>query len=168
VPQNVFICDSTVAENVALGVAPERIDRERVRAALRLARLEDYIGGLPLGMDEPLGERGVRMSGGQRQRLGIARALYREASLLIMDEPTSALDAEAEREIIDMLVRQRTYKTIVLITHRLESLRYCDRVYELAGGRVVRSTTYPELMAAEEVVAAPRRPQASASSNGRL
>jgi ABC-type bacteriocin/lantibiotic exporter with double-glycine peptidase domain len=169
VPQNVFICDCTVAENVALGIAAECIDRERVRSALRLARLDDYVAGLPLGYDEPLGERGVRMSGGQRQRLGIARALYRDASLLIMDEPTSALDGEAEREIIDMLVAQRAYKTIVLIAHRLESLRHCDRVYELSGGRIVRSMTYDELSATAESVSTPRRPQAvSASSKGRL
>ena len=169
VPQNVFICDCTVAENVALGVAADRIDRERVHTALRLARLDEYVAGLPLGYDEPLGERGVRMSGGQRQRLGIARALYRDASLLIMDEPTSALDGEAEREIIDMLVAQRAYKTIVLIAHRLESLRHCDRVYELSGGRIVRSMTYDELSAVAEGVSTARRPQAvSASSNGRL
>ena len=162
VPQNVFICDCTVMENVALGIPADRVDRERVRAALRLACLDDYVAGLPLGYDEPLGERGVRMSGGQRQRLGIARALYRDASLLIMDEPTSALDGDAEREIIDMLVAQRAYKTIVLVAHRLESLRYCDRVYELSGGRIMRSMTYGELSSTAEDVATMRRPQAVA------
>jgi len=172
VPQNVFICDCTVAENVALGVPKDHIDRDRVRTALRLARLDEYVAGLPKGDDEPLGERGVRMSGGQRQRLGIARALYRDASLLIMDEPTSALDSEAEREIIDMLVAQRAYKTIVLIAHRLESLRHCDRVYELSAGRIVRSMTYDELTTVGSDVSTTRRPQVvsgvSASSKGRL
>jgi ABC-type multidrug transport system fused ATPase/permease subunit len=172
VPQSVFICDCTVAENVALGVPAERIDPERIRAALRLARLDDYVSSLPKGYDEPLGERGIRMSGGQRQRLGIARALYRDASLLIMDEPTSALDADAEREVIDMLVAQRAYKTIVLITHRLESLRHCDRVYELAGGRIVRSMTYDELSSDRDNISLLRRAQAvsgvNASSKGRL
>jgi ABC-type multidrug transport system fused ATPase/permease subunit len=172
VPQSVFICDCTVAENVALGVPAERIDPERIRAALRLARLDDYVSSLPKGYDEPLGERGIRMSGGQRQRLGIARALYRDASLLIMDEPTSALDADAEREVIDMLVAQRAYKTIVLITHRLESLRHCDRVYELAGGRIVRSMTYDELSSDRDNISPLRRAQAvsgvNASSKGRL
>jgi ATP-binding cassette, subfamily B, bacterial PglK len=173
VPQNVFISDATVAENVALGVPPEQIDHERVRAAIRLASLEDCIGAFSKGYAELLGERGVRLSGGQRQRLGIARALYRDASLLIMDEPTSALDAGAEREITDMLAARREGRTIILIAHRLASLQHCDRVYELAHGRIVRSGTYTELSADwENTPGALRRPQvvsgANASRNGRL
>jgi ATP-binding cassette, subfamily B, bacterial PglK len=172
VPQNIFISDATVAENVALGVSPERIDLERVSAAIRLASLEECIDAFPLRYAELLGERGVRLSGGQRQRLGIARALYRDASLLIMDEPTSALDAGAEREIIDMLAARREGRTIILIAHRLASLQHCDRVYELAQGRIVRSGTYAELSAGWETQPMPRRAQVgsgvNASRNGRL
>ncbi len=148
VPQDIFICDCTVAENVALGVPTAQIDRERVRAAVRLARLEECVNALPNGYDEVLGERGAGLSGGQRQRLGIARALYREASVLILDEPTSALDGAAEREIIDMLTSRREGRTVVLVAHRLTSLQRCDVIHELANGRIVRSGTYDELSAA--------------------
>jgi ATP-binding cassette, subfamily B, bacterial PglK len=148
VPQNIFICDCTVAENIALGVPAAQIDHERVRAAVQLARLEDCVNALPNQYDEALGERGARLSGGQRQRLGIARALYREASVLIMDEPTSALDGAAEREIMDMLAARREGKTVFLIAHRLGSLQHCDVIHELAKGQIVRSGTYNELSVA--------------------
>jgi ATP-binding cassette subfamily B protein len=137
-----------VAENIALGVPAAQIDHERVRAAVRLARLEDCVNALPNQYDEALGERGARLSGGQRQRLGIARALYREASVLIMDEPTSALDGAAEREIMDMLAARREGKTVFLIAHRLSSLQHCDVIHELAKGQIIRSGTYSELSVA--------------------
>ena len=145
VPQSVFLCDSTLAENIALGVPAAQIDRDRLHAAVRLARLEECVAGLPNGYDEPLGERGARLSGGQRQRLGIARALYRDASVLIMDEATSALDAAAERDITDMLAQRRQGRTILLIAHRLSALRHCDMIYELANGRIIRCGTYRQL-----------------------
>jgi ATP-binding cassette, subfamily B, bacterial PglK len=161
VPQNIFICDCTVAENIALGIAAAKIDRERVRKAVQLARLEECVNALPKGYDEPLGERGSRLSGGQRQRLGIARALYRDASVLIMDEPTSALDGAAEREIVDMLAARRDGRTVILIAHRLSSLRHCDVIYELAKGQIVRSGTYDELSAAADAVRASLRAYAT-------
>ena len=147
VPQDIFLCDSTLAENVALGVESAKIDRERLHAAVELARLRACVAGLPNGVDEPMGERGARLSGGQRQRLGIARALYRDASLIIMDEATSALDASAERDITDMVAEYRGRKTIVLIAHRLSALRHCDVIYELAAGRIVRSGTFQQMQA---------------------
>lgn len=142
VPQHIFLCDSTLAENIALGVAHAQIDRERVRAAVRQAQLEQCVAALPGGFDELLGERGARLSGGQRQRLGIARALYRDAPVLIMDEATSALDAAAERDITDMLAAHRQDQTILLVAHRLGALRHCDVIYELAEGRIARSGSY--------------------------
>lgn len=138
VPQNVFLCDCSLAENIALGVPTAQIDRERLRTAVRLARLEQCVAKLPHGYDEKLGERGARLSGGQRQRLGIARALYRQASVLIMDEATSSLDAAAETEITDMLASHRQSRTILIVAHRMGALRRCDMIYELANGRVVR------------------------------
>ena len=145
VPQHIFLCDRTLAENIAFGVPAARIDRERIRAVGRLARLEECVTGLANGYDEVLGERGVRLSGGHRQRLGIARALYRDASVLLMDEPTSALDSVAEREIVDMLDARRQGRTTILVSHRLSTLQHCDVVYELAKGQIVRSGTYAEL-----------------------
>ncbi|HEX2878415.1 MAG TPA: ABC transporter ATP-binding protein, partial [Polyangiaceae bacterium] len=103
VPQSIFLADSTMAENIAFGVPPNKIDLERVKQAARVARIADYIESQPKGYNSTVGERGVRLSGGQRQRIGIARALYKQASVLIFDEATSALDNTTERELIDAI-----------------------------------------------------------------
>jgi ATP-binding cassette, subfamily B, bacterial PglK len=147
VPQQIFLLDATVAENIALGVSASQIDPKQLRAAVHLAQLEEFVAKLPNQYDEILGERGCRLSGGQRQRLGIARALYRGASLLILDEATSALDVTAEREIIDMLVTFKHERTIIMIAHRLRSLRHCDLVFEMENGKIVRSGSYRQFMA---------------------
>jgi ABC-type bacteriocin/lantibiotic exporter with double-glycine peptidase domain len=118
---------------------------------VKLAQLEECVAALPGGYSEMLGERGARLSGGQRQRLGIARALYRDATVLIMDEATSALDAVAESGIADSLLRLRGDRTILLIAHRLTTLRHCDMIVELEGGRIFRSGTYDGLLQAAKV-----------------
>lgn len=152
VPQHVFLLDATVAENIALGIPPERIDRERMRLAVKLARLTECIDSLPKGYGEVLGERGCRLSGGQRQLLGIARALYRDASVLILDEATSALDHTAEDEIVATLDALRPGRTLLLISHRLSALRFCDIIHEVRNGRIGRSGTYEDFQpAAREV-----------------
>jgi ATP-binding cassette, subfamily B, bacterial PglK len=148
VPQNVFLLDATVAENIALGVPPERINRERLDSVVELARLTEVIASLPNGYGEVLGDRGCRLSGGQRQRLGIARALYRDASVLILDEATSALDNAAEQEIIGMLNALRPSRTLLLIAHHFSALRHCDIIHELRNGKIVRSGTYADLQSA--------------------
>jgi HlyD family secretion protein len=153
VPQHGFLLDATLAENIALGVPLERIDRVRLQEVVRLARLEDCVAGLVKGYGEVLGERGARLSGGQRQRLAIARALYRDASVLILDEATSALDGAGEEEIIDMLAALRPTRTVLLITHRLSALRHCDVIYELHGGKIVRSGTYADFRPTPALVA---------------
>ncbi len=131
VSQQVFITDSSFAANVALGCSAERIDRPRVTAALRAARLGDFIDTLPRGIDTPIGECGCRLSGGQRQRIGIARALYKQADILFFDEATSALDHDTEESInrsIATLSEENAELTIVVIAHRESSLEYCDRI----------------------------------------
>jgi ABC-type multidrug transport system fused ATPase/permease subunit len=137
VPQQVFLCDATVAENIAFGVSVAQIDKERLEAAVRLARLTECIANLPNGYAELLGERGCRLSGGQRQRVAIARALYRGASLLILDEATSSLDPAAEDEVLETLIALRPEKTILLSAHRVAALRQCDLLFELRNGKVV-------------------------------
>jgi ABC-type multidrug transport system fused ATPase/permease subunit len=154
VPQQIFLLDSTFAENIALGFSTAQIDAKRLHAAVRLAQLEECVAMLPNRYDEVLGERGCRLSGGQRQRLGIARALYRGASVLIMDEATSALDVGAEQEIVDMLVTLGQERTILMIAHRLSSLRHCDLIFELENGRIVRSGNYRHLLAPTGMAAA--------------
>jgi ATP-binding cassette, subfamily B, bacterial PglK len=137
VPQTLVLLDMSLAENIALGSARNEIDEARLRQAIELSNLGDFVESLPRGLDEPLGERGVKLSGGQRQRVGIARALYRRPSLLVLDEATSALDADAERALVDVLADLRGQCTIILIAHRLSSLRRCDRVFEMDRGTIV-------------------------------
>lgn len=134
VSQSVYIEDSTIAGNIALGVEPEKIDRERLNDAIRRARLEEFVGSLSQGADTPIGECGSRLSGGQRQRIGIARALYKQVDVLFFDEATSSLDDHTEQEInhaIEQLSREQSALTIVVIAHRSSSLEYCDRIIEI-------------------------------------
>ena len=144
VPQRVALFEATLAENIAFGTPRTQIDRERLKCAVRLARLTECVAALPNGYDEWLGE-GCGLSGGQRQRLAIARALYRDASLLILDEATSALDTAAEGEITQALDLLRPNRTILMIAHRTSALRHCDFVFELSDGRVVGSGQYGRL-----------------------
>ena len=145
VPQHAFLFDASLAENVALATDFACIDFERLSHALRLAQLADFVGTLPRGYREIVGEHGVRLSGGQRQRVGIARALYRRASLLVLDEPTSALDGLTESEVMSAIEGLRGQCTIILIAHRMRTVRQCELVFELDGGRVVSSGTYAQL-----------------------
>jgi ATP-binding cassette, subfamily B, bacterial PglK len=145
VPQQVFLLEATLAENVAFGVAPAQIDRERLQAAVRSACLTDCVVNLPRGYEERLGASGRSLSGGQRQRLAIARALYRDASLLILDEATSALDAESESALAATLESLRSNRTVLIIAHRTGALRHCDLVFELAAGRVAGSGKFGQL-----------------------
>jgi ATP-binding cassette, subfamily B, bacterial PglK len=147
VPQQIFLTDDTVAANIAFGVPPERIDRAAVERAARIAELHDFvIGQLPKGYDSHVGERGVRLSGGQRQRIGIARALYHDPDVLIMDEATSALDNLTERAVMDAVHNLGHAKTIILIAHRLSTVRDCDMIFMLEHGRLVAQGSYDELM----------------------
>ena len=132
VQQEVFILNGTLAENIALGCG--RLDRDRIRKVLKQVCLEEWVAGLPQGMDTLLGEGGGRLSGGQKQRVGIARALYKEADVLLLDEATSALDNETESAINGMLcglMREYGNLTILTIAHRESSLAYCHRVITL-------------------------------------
>jgi ABC-type multidrug transport system fused ATPase/permease subunit len=146
VPQDIFLLDTTIAQNVALGVPVRAIDRERLLAAARLAQLDELIATLPAGYEHVVGERGVRLSGGQRQRIGIARALYTDASVLILDEATQALDGLSEQELMATIGRLRRRYTIIVIAHRLSTVRSCDLVFQLDGGKLAASGTYAELL----------------------
>ena len=131
VPQNIFLSDSSIAENIAFGIPIDEIDKGRVRFAAKQAKIDEFIENSPDGFQTLVGERGVRLSGGQLQRIGIARALYRRLSFLILDEATSALDNQTEKEIMESLYQLRPNITILMIAHRTNTLKYCDRVYEL-------------------------------------
>jgi len=145
VPQAIYLSDASIAENIAFGVAPDRIDQARMEAAARVACIHEYIAGLPEGYATAVGERGVRLSGGQRQRIGIARALYKQVGVLVLDEATSALDDRTEREVMRGIYAATSDATVVMIAHRLTSLRDCDRILHVAKGRIVRESRYDEL-----------------------
>jgi ATP-binding cassette subfamily B protein len=146
VPQHVFLADTSIAENIALGIPPADIDLDRVREAARQAQIATFIEGRPEGYAALVGERGIRLSGGQRQRIGIARALYKRASVLIFDEATSALDNATEQLVMSAIDALNRELTIVLVAHRLSTVRRCDLIIELEGGKVIAQGTYDELL----------------------
>jgi ABC-type multidrug transport system fused ATPase/permease subunit len=150
VPQNMFLLDASIAQNIALGVAPAEIDRARLLEAARLAQLDDFAMSLPHRYEQRIGERGVALSGGQRQRIGIARALYRDAAVLLLDEATNALDGLTEQELMSTLQRLRGRYTILLIAHRMSTVRGCDMIFHLEEGRVIGSGTYDALLRSSE------------------
>ena len=135
VPQHIYLVDDTIAANIAFGLPPENIDQEAVERAARIANLHDFvINNMPLGYATEVGERGVRLSGGQRQRIGIARALYHDPQVLILDEATSALDNLTEQAVMEAVHNLGHRKTIILIAHRLSTVRECDTIFLLEKG----------------------------------
>lgn len=152
VPQSIFLTDDTITANIAFGVPREQVDMAAVERAAKIAALHDFVlSDLPQGYDTFVGERGVRLSGGQRQRIGIARALYRDPMLLIMDEATSALDNITERIVMEAVQRIRADKTIILIAHRLTTVKTCDTIFLMERGRLLAQGSYDELLAGNDV-----------------
>ena len=145
VPQDVYLIDDTLRANIALGEPDEMVDQERMAQAVRMAQLDDHVASLPDGLDTFVGERGARMSGGQRQRLGMARALYRRPDVLVLDEATSSLDNETERRISDVISTLHGTMTVLVVAHRLSTVRSCDQVVLLEGGRVTAVGTFDEV-----------------------
>lgn len=146
VPQDISVIDASVVENIALGLAPEEIDTEKVRLCARMANIEEFVAALPEGFHSHVGEGGVRLSGGQRQRLAIARALYQDVDLIVFDEATSALDNLTESEVMTALHSLPGEKTLVIIAHRLSTLAICNRIVVLKAGRLVGIGSRSELM----------------------
>jgi len=147
VSQNIYLADASVSANIAFGVDPDQIDHQAVERAARIADLHDFVTReLPQGYDTEVGERGVRLSGGQRQRIGIARALYHDPELLILDEATSALDNLTEQAVMDAVNNLGRRKTIIVIAHRLSTVRACDRIVLLEHGRIVAEDSYDGLI----------------------
>jgi subfamily B ATP-binding cassette protein MsbA len=145
VSQDVVLFNDTIAANVALG---EDVPRDRIRAALASAQLLDFVDALPQGLDTPIGHNGSELSGGQRQRLAIARALCKDAPILILDEATSALDSESERAVQAALATLMAGRTTIVIAHRLSTIEHADRVVALEAGRIVEQGSHAELLAA--------------------
>lgn len=146
VPQVVFLLDNTLRHNIAIGVTDEEIDDDALQEAVDYAQLRSFVASLPDGLDTRVGERGVRISGGERQRIAIARALYRRPEVLILDEGTSALDNATEAALMDSLEQLRTKHTIILVAHRLTTVRESDRILFVENGAITGEGTYEDLM----------------------
>jgi ABC-type bacteriocin/lantibiotic exporter with double-glycine peptidase domain len=147
VPQSVLMVDDSIKRNIAFGIEDADIDPVAVARATSLAGLDRVVRTQPEGLDTVIGDRGIRLSGGERQRIGIARALYSDPALLILDEATSALDNQTERQIVDSILALSPAKTIIIIAHRLSSVKLCDRVYLMNSGRVIDVGTFEEIAA---------------------
>jgi ABC-type bacteriocin/lantibiotic exporter with double-glycine peptidase domain len=147
VPQQIYLADDSIAANIALGVEPCNIDQSAVEHSAKISSLHEFIvNELPQGYATMVGERGVRLSGGQRQRIGIARALYHNPNILFLDEATSALDNLTEEAVMDAIRNLQHKITIVIIAHRLNTVRQCDHIYILNKGQVEAQGTYDDLM----------------------
>ena len=136
IPQSIFLCDDTIRNNVAFGIDKDKIDDEKVWKALREAQLEQFVKSQPDGLDSMVGERGVRISGGQRQRIGIARALYDNPEILVLDEATSALDTGTESAVMEAIDKLSGTMTLIIIAHRLTTIKNCDYVYKVENGNI--------------------------------
>lgn len=145
IPQAIYLLDGTIADNIAFGVEETRRDWERVRKAARMAHLDDLVSELPDGFNARIGQRGAKFSGGERQRLAIARALYADPKILIMDEPTSALDGITEQGIVKTLIELKRDKTVIVIAHRNSTIRNSDKILLLDKGKIADSGPYDDL-----------------------
>ena len=138
VPQNIFLSDSSIAENIAFGFKKENIDFQKIQEVAAKAQINDFIQTSLKGLNTLVGERGVRLSGGQRQRIGIARALYKNHNVIFLDEATSALDEDTENKIMNAFNYLGPDVTIIIITHRLNTLKFCNRVFEIKDGKLIK------------------------------
>jgi ATP-binding cassette subfamily C protein len=146
IPQDTYVTDDTLRRNIALGRTDAEIDHVQIERVLRLAQLSAFVEDLPQGLETDVGERGARLSGGQRQRIGIARALYHDPDVLVMDEATSALDGETEKEITTAINQLSGKQTLIIIAHRLSTVRHCDVIVLLEAGRIVDQGSFASLV----------------------
>ena len=129
VPQDIYLTDDTIEQNIALGINKNNIDKDRISEVLEITKLNNNINNLEKGVLNEVGDKGIKLSGGQLQRIGIARALYLNPDILILDEPSSALDIDTEKHILDLVYSLNTKQTIIIISHRLQSLYKCNKIF---------------------------------------
>jgi len=146
VPQEIYLTDDTLLQNIAFGINVAEIDRKKVTDVIHMAQLDYFLSSLPEGLETKIGERGLNLSGGEKQRVAIARALYHEPELLIFDEATSALDEQTEQELAQAINALHGKKTMIIVAHRIGTLKYCDRIVLLQNGRIKTCGTPQELL----------------------
>ena len=146
VPQEIYLADSSIAKNIAFGVAETDIDMSRVERCAEVAQIAEFISSISEGYSTRVGEKGVLLSGGQRQRIGIARALYKQSEVLVFDEATSALDDETERLVIEGIEKASENLTLIMIAHRISSIKFCDLVIQMKNGQVVKKGKIDEIL----------------------
>ena len=151
-PQSVYLTDDTLRNNVAFGIPSDQIDEGAVARAVQAAQLDTFLANQPHGLDTVVGERGVRLSGGQLQRIGIARALYHDPSVLVLDEATSALDTLTEKGVMDSVEALQGSKTLLIVAHRLSTVEHCSRLYQLDRGRVIAEGAPAQLLQEQKAV----------------
>jgi len=151
VPQDIFLIDDTVKANIAFGIPNDQIDHDKIKRVARIAAIDQFIEkDLPEKYNTAIGERGVRLSGGQRQRIGLARALYRDPEILVLDEATSALDGATEESVLKGIHSESKVSTMLIIAHRLDTLKVCDQIYILEKGKIIGQGNYSELLASND------------------
>lgn len=150
VPQSIFLSEGTIAENVAFGIQNDQINLDQVNKALDLSNLKEFVQNLEKGINTKVGERGVQLSGGQRQRIGIARALYNKSNILVFDEATSSLDGITEKTIMESIHKFSGKKTIIIVAHRLKTIKECDQIFFIEKGKVIDKGTFEELLEKNE------------------
>ncbi len=136
-PQDVFLLDDTIAKNIALGQSEHEVDKERIIKSIKQARLDEFISELPLGVETRIGQRGIQISGGQRQRLSLARAMYYDRSVLILDESTNSLDYNTEVQILNQIYSLKGSKTVIMISHKLDSLGSCNKIFQVKDNTII-------------------------------
>ena len=139
IPQSIFLIDDTIKKNIALGIEDSEIDLEMIKKSLSMSRLDSFVENLPEKIETVIGERGMRLSGGQRQRIALARAFYFQRQIIVMDEATSSLDNETEKEVIDSINRMKRKITMLVIAHRLSTVKNCDYIYIIEDGEIIES-----------------------------
>jgi ATP-binding cassette subfamily B protein len=149
VPQSIYLLDATIEENIAFGIEKDKIDKQLVKEAAQKAQIDEVIDKMELGYNTIVGERGIQLSGGQRQRLGLARALYKKAKVIILDEATSALDENTERNVIESFESLGKEVTLLMIAHRITTLKGCTKIIELSDGEITRTVKYEDIYKTE-------------------
>jgi ABC-type bacteriocin/lantibiotic exporter with double-glycine peptidase domain len=146
VPQSIYLTDDTIRKNIAFGLLENDIDNDLIKQAAEKANLSEFIKNLPNGLDTIVGEKGARISGGQQQRIGIARALYRNPEILILDEATSSLDNLTEKKIMDSILFLKGKKTLIVVTHRLSTVNKCDKIFFINKGKITKQGSPKEVL----------------------